>query len=984
MSLGFLGLAVSPARGQTTTASIRGVVRTRDVGPAPGALVLARSEATGAERSASADALGRYRIDLLPPGEWTITARLGDAMASDPRTVALHLQQSLTLDLEVGSALTETVTVRAEAPLVDPARTAGELRMPSALIDDLPLNGRTFTDLALIDGSVLPSPPGGFLGERGSVLVANGQSGRANSFLVDGLDNNDLTSGTALNSFFSQQVIKEFVVLTHQFSAEFGRAGGGILNIITEQGTNQKAASAFVQGVSREVNAPGDFLAALPRTDDRDDTAGRLQAGFKLGGPLRRDRGFFFVAYEHQEEDAVLPFTGIGRGGTSGGFVVAPNRDDSLFLRTDFNMGGSQFLMVRLSADDRISRGLNVAGRNTPEAGFRVDEKDVQLAASLTSILSPVLLNEARLFVGSSGFDQFASSARPGVDRPSGTFGGSNLNRQARDEERIQLVDNLTWTRGAHTLKLGLDVIRSRTSIRTRFNPNGNFLYETDAPFEPGDCGDLNASDVATYGDNPIPCDGTPGVDDDGDGVVDEPGLIRTYPLVFQHIDGQPAADLDDTRLGFFAQDSWHAGERLVLDYGLRYDLSTFRLPQGTSVPSFIGNGGADRDTDNLAPRFGFAFTPRPAGRLVLRGGAGIFYDKLVLGFPAVAAITSGTQIGLFFPQGMALEITEDVVEQVGIDAVKAGLVFPPELILRFSTGTRLDTPYTVQYALGAEWAVGTNGSIEAGVTRALGYHQALLRDLNPVLGPKADGSPQHRDGTVGSIAAIVTEGRSWYNGLKLDYRWRGRDSWCSASYTLSRAVDLGSDPLREGIWLPPDSDNIPGERARSDADRRHRLVLVGESRLPWLGLRTSAVVQLASAAPFNVTTGRDENLDGVTTDRPVGVHRNTGESTPLGPINATRDKANVLRQQLRLAPLPPVLSIPSPPRQAQIDLKISRPFAWGDQRGAGEFFVQVFNVLDRWNGGPIQGRVTSADFGLPIGQIGPPRTIEAGLKIGF
>lgn len=984
LSLGFLLPAVSAARAQSTTASIRGAVRMREGGPAPGALVLARSAATGAERAVTADALGRYRIDLLSPGEWTITARLGDALASGPRTVTLNLMQSLTLDFEVGSALTETITVRGEAPLVDPARLGSELRVQSAQIDGLPLNGRTFTDLALIDGSVLPSPPGGFLGERGSVLVVNGQSGRANSFLVDGLDNNDLTSGTALNSFFSQQVIKEFVVLTHQFSPEFGRAGGGILNIITAQGTNDRAASAFVQGVSPEVNTPGDFLATLPHTDGLDDTASRLQAGFKIGGPLRRDKAFFFLAYEHQDEDAVLPFTGVGRGGTPGGFLVAPNRDDNLFLRADFNLGGSHFLMVRLSADDRSSRGLNVGGRNTPEAGFRVDEQDVQLAASLNSILSPVLLNEARLFAGSSEFDQSANSGRPGVDRPSGTFGGSNLNRQARDEGRLQLVDNLTWTRGPHTLKFGVDVIRSRTRIRTAFNPNGNFLYETDAPFEPGDCGDLNASDLGTYGDNPIPCDGTPGVDDDGDGLVDEPGLIRTYPLVFQYIDGQPAAGLYDTRLAFFVQDSWHAGERLVLDYGLRYDLSTFRLPKGTSVPSFIPNGGADRDTDNLAPRFGFAFTPRPAGRLVLRGGAGVFYDKLVLGFPAVASITSGTQIGLLFPQGLALEINEEVVEQVGIDAIKAGLIFPPELILRFSTGTRLDTPYTVQYGLGAEWAVGTRGSFEAGVTRALGYHQALLRDLNPVTGLDPVGVPQHRDGTVGSIAAIVTEGRSWYNGLKLDYHWRGKDSWCSASYTLSRAEDLGSDPLREGIWLPPDSDRIPDERARSDADRRHRLALVGESRLPWLGLRASGVVQLASAAPFNVTTGRDENHDGITTDRPAGVRRNTGSSTPLGPINATRQNANVLRQQVGLLPLPPILSIPSPPRLAQIDLKISRPFAWGAHKGAGEFFVQVFNALDRWNGGPIEGRATSADFGLPIGQLGPPRTIEAGLKIGF
>src|SRR2546426_7602317 len=125
------------------------------------------------------------------------------------------------LDFEIGSALTENVTVSAEPPVVDPARTTGELRVGSEIIEDLPLNGRAFTDLALIDGSVLPSTPGEFLGERAPVLLANGQSGRANSFLVDGLDNNDLTSGTALNAFFSQQVIKEFVRMTHQFAPEY-------------------------------------------------------------------------------------------------------------------------------------------------------------------------------------------------------------------------------------------------------------------------------------------------------------------------------------------------------------------------------------------------------------------------------------------------------------------------------------------------------------------------------------------------------------------------------------------------------------------------------------------------------------------------------------------------------------------------------------------------------------------------------------------
>ncbi len=979
--------AHAPVHAQSTTATLTGTVRTRDGSPAPGALVQARSTATGAERSALSDAGGRYRIDLLSPGEWTIVTRLGDALAGDPRTVLLHLQQTLTLDFEIGSDLTEKVTVSAAPPVVDPARITGGLRVGSDIIDDLPLNGRSFTDLALIDGSVLPSPAGEFYGERNAVMVANGQSGRSNSFLVDGLDNNDLTSGTALNAFFSQQVIKEFVVLTHQFAPEFGRAGGGVLNIVTEQGSNDPTAGAFVQGVSRGVNLPGQFIDSLPRTPGENDTDSRLDAGFKLGGPLRRDKAFYFLAYEHQADEPVVPFTGVGRDGIPGGFIVAPNRDDNLFLRTDFNLGDSQFLMVRLSGDRRSNAGLNVGGTSTPETGFHLNEKDMQLATSLNSILTPVLLNEARLFVGTSGFDQFANSSRPGVDRPSGSFGGNNLNLQVRDEDRVQLVDNLTWTRGPHTLKFGVDVIRSRTRIHTRFNPNGNFLYETDAPFEPGDCGDLNASDIPTdpaQRDQPIPCPGTAGVDDDGDGVIDEPALLRTYPLYFQLIQGEPRADLWDTRLAWFAQDSWRAGDHLVLDYGLRYDLDTFVLPKSDAVPSIFPNGGAGRDTDNFAPRLGFAITPRTSGRFVIRGGAGLFYDKLVLGFPAVAAITSGTQIGLFFPQGEALEITENVVEQVGIDAIKAGLVFPPGLILRFSTGTRLETPYTIQYNLGAEWAVGPHGSIEATGTRVLGHHLPLMRDLNPPIGPDPQGAPMHRDTTVGSIAAIVTEGSSWYSALSLGYRWRGKDSWYSASYVLSRSEDLGPDPLKGGISLPPDSTNIAGERGLSDSDRRHNLVLVGETRLPWLGLRTSGVVRLASPTPFNVTTGRDENLDGILTDRPPGVRRNTGDSTPLAPINQVRQDANVLRQEVGLPLLPTLTSIPSPPWYLQVDLRLSRPFPWGDHRGGGEMFVQVFNVLNRFNGGPIEGRVIAPDFGQPIGQLGPPRTIEAGLKIGF
>ncbi len=998
-ALGFPG-----AEAQTTTATLKGTVRTADGSPASSLVVEARSESTGVQRVAITDSAGRYRIDLLQPGSWTVLPRraASDGQAGDPladaRRVTLRLQQTVILDFTAGAVAVENVIVRADTPLVDPTRTGSELRVDGAQVEELPISGRLVTDLALLDSSVVSAPAGNFFGERGSVFVVNGQSGRANSFLLDGLDNNDQTSNTTLNAFLSQQVIREFVVLTHQYAPEFGRASGGILNVITERGGNDVTGGGFLQGSSASLNSAGEFVDGLSDSDGIDDTGGRYQAGLKVGGPLRRDTASYFAAFEHQQADDVTPFTGVGRDGSDGGWVTAPSRDDNLFLRTDFNLGTRHFLMARLSADDRETNDINVGGRVTPETGFSLDERDVQLAGSLTSTISPALLNEVRLLAGRSTFDQTANSDRPGVDRPSGVFGGNNLNQQNRDEDRIQIVDNITWQNAPHTLKLGVDVLRTRTHVSTRFNPSGNFQYDTDDPFEPGDCGDIISSQVDPNNDRaPIDCPGQVGVDDDGDGVVDEPGYIYTYPFVYTLIEGAPSATIHDTRMAAFAQDSWQVGPNFLLDYGVRYDLSTFRLPEDTAVDSTVPNGGAGRDANNLAPRFGFTWTPRSAGlsgRFIVRGGGGIFYDKLVLGFPAVAAITSGTQIGLYFPRGFTVELTEDLVEELGADVIKNELFFPPELILQFSTGTRLDTPYTTQYSLGVEHAVGHGGrgAWSANLTRALGYHQALFRDLNPVVTTDINGIPIHRDPAVGSIAAIVTEGRTWYTGLDLGWKWRGEDAWYSASYTWSKALDEGPDPLKGGISLPPfclielsqNSSNkecpsslahesLSEERGRTDSDRRHRFVVAGAAPLVWLGLRASGVIQFASGIPFNVTTGGDENIDGITTDRPVGVGRNTGERTSLKAIN-----------KARAAALLPPISLPNEPSFSQVDLRLSRPFTFKGDGNSSEFFLQVFNLLDRFNPGVLEGAVTSRRFGEPTGQAGPPRTLEVGLKISF
>lgn len=1008
--------AVAPVAAQTTTATLNGEVRTADGSPVDAAIVQARLISTGQVRTTLTGIDGRYHLESLPPGEWTVSARLATGQISPARGVTLKLQETVKLDFVVGDGPSESVTVTAEAPLIDRKQTAGILRVTSDVADSLPLAGRVATDLALLDSAVRQAAPGNFFGEQGAVFTVNGQSGRANSFLVDGLDNNDQISGTTLNRSISQLAIDEFVLLTSQFAPEFGRAAGGVTNIVTRRGGNERTWDAFVQGTTADWNSAGEFVESLPDDGGR-DAVSRYQAGFSMGGPIRADRAFYFLAYEHSEFRDVIPYTGVERGGVAfesqdvvaGGLLRAPSDGDQLFLRTDYNLTATDSLMVSLTVDDRSYAGLNVLGTRTPESGFGIDTADAALSAAWTSVIAPNVINEVRFAYSTSSFDQVANSDRPGVGRPSGIFGGNNLNRQERDEDLVQLVENVTWTRRGHTVKLGLDVTHSRTDVATAFNPNGNFGYGSDLPFEPGDCGNLFISDLPDdndpYEEYAIPCPGQIGVDDDGDGRIDEPGNILTYPRVFSYIFGQPTATLSDTKIALFAQDRWQATPSLQLDYGVRYDVSTYTLPDEAAVDSTIPNGGASRDTDNIAPRFGFSYSPKNAENTVIRGGAGVFYDKIVLGFPAVAAITSGTEIGLFFPQGTTIEITEQLVEERGIEEILPELFFPDQLVLRFSTAPELETPYTVQLNLGFETAIGARSAFSANAIRAQGYHVPIMRDLNPVTGivpfpgicPDMEipfeedddtvGLPCHnRDPARGSIAALTTDGRSWYTGLDLKFKHRGERGWFQASYTLSKAEDLGFDPLKDGFSLPP-TDDLSSEKGRADGDRRHRLVVSGDLPLGWMGLRASGVLQMSSGLPFNVTTGVDDNFDGSDNDRPDGVGRNTGEDTPLGPINALREEQNDVFRGV--APGDPGLLLPEitsldEPSFSQVDVRLYRPFEWNDGRGRGEVFLQVFNLFDRFNAGLIEGRAISRNFGEAISLAGPPRTIELGLRVGY
>jgi hypothetical protein len=378
----------------------------------------------------------------------------------------------------------------------------------------------------------------------------------------------------------------------------------------------------------------------------------------------------------------------------------------------------------------------------------------------------------------------------------------------------------------------------------------------------------------------------------------------------------------------------------------------------------------------------------------VLRAGAGMFYDKVVLGFPSIAAITTGQKLLLGFFQALKFPVDENVVEQYGVDAIRPLLFSGDTLAVRFSTGDTLDTPYTLQWNVGFERSLSYRTLFGMTYLHARGYHTPLFRDLNPVVGcvpPDASDPdtclPTHLDPSGGSIAAIETMGNTWYDGLEMHIRRTSGRVRYNASYTYSRSIDESSDPLKGGIWLPPDSSDIPAERARSDNDQRNRLVISGTWESPLWGLQVSPLVTFATGSPFNVTLGEDANLDGFDQERPAGLGRNTGASTPINVVNQQReawctDVDSHGNPKEETPCLPPFTGRLTEPDFVQVDVKVAKNF--GGAHADFQGYVQVINVFNHANLAGVDGAINSANFGKPLTLAGPPRIVELGLKFGF
>jgi hypothetical protein len=941
------------AQSRVTAADVTGTVVDASGAALPGVTVTITNVETNVSRTAVTDTRGHYRAPALPPGTYRVSAAMSGFGDQKREPVTLTLGQEANIDFSLGvGGRQESVEVMVEAPVVETTRTVVSSTVTRAQIENLPSNGRNYVDFALLTPGVTASA-------AGSNLSFAGQRGQSNNVMIDGFDNND-QSLNGVRVIFSQEAIREFQVLTNSYSAEFGKAGGGALNVVSKSGTNQFDGSAFMFFRNDSLNSK-EFFQRYRRYDIDGNPVGdplnvekapfeQMQWGATLGGPLKKDKTFFFLSYERLDADTAnfvtIDPTAAGvlnRAGFPVELGAAPEKDvrDSFMAKVDHHWNPNHRLAVRGQYGEITDEG-GFGGNSARSAGIVTLKTDWSLAASHTDILSPKLINEARLMYARQDYDIFAldptceGGPGPGCDGlTEGTplltivgvaTAGTTLHPQPRLNSRVQFSNSLSYFSGAHSVKVGVDYDRVRNIKNTLpifFKPS--VVFTSLAAFQ----ANTPTSYTVAYG-NPT----------------------GSYPL-------------DD--LSFFAQDDWRVTPRLTLKGGLRYQRQFWTdLSYNVSTP---GNQrfaySVPEDTDNWAPRVAAAWDVTGNGKTNVHGAYGLYHDY---NFSAVIAISDGDRPGgtgrrtytlLGAPAAAAW-----LAPNHRIPEPASGQSFPNSIAI----SPDYDTPFTHQFSAGFDRELTKNIGLSVNYLGVRGKHYTATVEYNPLLGPSAAAARRLNDTacttpSAACVAATIPPGQSvpalgiprssgqvreyknyaetWYDGLTVSINKRmSNNTQFQVSYTLAQAENMadvytsvpenmgfGRDPANPTglpLGFDPNYDKGPG----LNLDIRHRLVVSGFYRAPYDFL-LSGVVTAASGAPFTAGAGTDFNQNGDTGDR--------ARTDPANP--ATEISRNSERQRGIL----------------NVNLRLSKRFNLG-KGTALEGIFEAFNVFDRANFTTIDG----------------------------
>jgi hypothetical protein len=828
-------------------AAISGVVRDASGAVVPKAKVSVINESKGIRRALESNDAGLFNAPALVPSPgYTVKVELEGFAPFERRDMTLQVGQNLNLDiaLQVSSAATQ-VEVISESPLVESTKTGVSQVVNDRQITNLPINGRRVDSFVLLTPAVVSDGTFGLVSFRG---IAGG-----NSFLTDGNDTtnqfyNENAGRTRISSQISQDAVQEFEVLSNGYSAEYGRASGGVINTVTKSGTNAVHGTGYWFFRNRSLNARDPYSTFNPPEV-------RHQVGASLGGALKKDKLFYFFNAEATRRKFPLiasltqpPF--FNANGQFVGTCTATSAQCTAALR----FLDRQFQVLDRTANSELGFGKidwRPTDKHAISASFNylrwISPNGIQTQAVLnngngvgnnanstvrtrygrlswTAIPTNTIVNELRYgWFKDRLFDDVSESLIPALTgRVAITVQGqANLGvadaypRLNPSENRHQIADNLTYTRGKHTYKFGFDFVNTKDYndiLRTR---NGSYTYPNFTAF---------AQDL-----------------------TDNPTGAKRWQNFSQRF-GNPIAVTTVQDLNWYVQDQWRISQKLTLNYGLRYEFAN--LTQPTLInPDYPQTGKIAEPGKNFAPRIGIAYALND--RTVIRTGYGVFYARIQGGMVNTFHLENGIyQKSLTFNSAIAADLA-------------AGPVFPRALTGsdRNPPAGTVDVtfaapdfrnPYTQQGDFAIERELTRNLGLTTSYVWSRGLHLTTVRDLN-IGGLGAPVSYRINDLSGNQTGTYTTDtyrlanrvdprwrrvnmvdngGNSYYNAMIVQLRKRMSKTWeGSVAYTWAHAIDFNQGGGNNNIFFSSGPSSLfngdyRGDKSSSGLDQRHRLVV--------------------------------------------------------------------------------------------------------------------------------------------------------------
>lgn len=973
--LAFVLALAGAAVAQVTTGVIVGTVTDQTGAVVAGASVTAINKSTGLAKTVTTNEQGEYEIGPLPPAEYEVTSEASGFTKIVQPGVIVNVSSRISVTFTLKPVGTEEViTISGEAgATIETTNSVIQGVIDNRQVKQLPLTGRTFSNLAvLVPGA---KPVGAFdpTKARTGTVSLSGSSGRDANVSVDGGDNKDNVVGGAVQNFTTEG-IQEFVVQTQNFLPDTGRSAGGNITVVTKSGTNELHGSFVIFERNDRFNARDNFNPEFDRVTgdgpfakqpfDRQNIAG------SLGFPIIKDKFFFFGAAEYTRENisvvispnsvrelkALDTFARMGAiPGVSSvaalSTVPTPFRDTQFQLRADYRFNDRHQAYARYGHQTNKLVNDQIPSNADITSSARTTNELRSILLSDTYTISPSIVN-----VFNFQFTKFDNRIVENTNAPltlvfpSALFGRNPNVPQTTFQNKFQFKEAVSVAKGRHSLKFGVDFVYVPVLAGTfDFNSVPEVDFNTDPSqilASGGTLSDINVVDLVILSD--------------GNSRVDQ--VVKQF--------------------SFYGQDSFRVNNKFTFNYGVRYDADfgfydpkngSYENNRGVQALRRIGifspNGGVpENDKNNFSPRIGFAYDPTGRGKAVLRASYGLFYDQIFTNVQFFALQQTGDNIYtsvLFDPIRFGIDpLPRQTGSVPNVPANGTLRLIDPNIV----------TPYSQQSSINFQYEIKPGLILETQYIHILGLHEFANLELNSRIGAANPnfvvGTPSSQNPrsltpnflasgqpAFGRVRFAASIGRSRYDGftIGINKRYGGDGPFkyqFGFNYTLARTLAYGGPGLgasRNDFGNTFENQFAmfrPIDLGRTGEDARHRAVINGILDMPY-GFQVSSIIQAESARPFAVVDGNDLNGDGRFDDF-VRVDGN-GNFIQFNPGDRPGSNGRVLG-------INPGRGIP----YFQVDLRVTKNVRFGERLKA-EGYVEFFNLFNRANiGNNFNGDISS------------------------